>query len=93
VQFSAEEEAFVRAVDRATTVDVGGLTLRLAGAPDLVLMKLAAAEEPHRRASKRDYDIADIQALLEERPDLKFSVPDLEERLRRIRSRVLNLGR
>jgi predicted nucleotidyltransferase len=92
VQFSAEEEAFVGAVDRAADIDVGGLRLRLVAPVDLVILKLAAAEAPLRRASKREHDVADVLALLEEHPELKTAVPRLEERLQSIRTRALNLG-
>jgi hypothetical protein len=92
VQFSAEEAAFVDAVDRAAMVEVGGLRLRLVAPSDLVVLKLAAAEEPHRRASKRQHDVADVIALLEEWPQLRNAVPQLEERLQRIRARALTLG-
>ena len=92
VQFSAEEPAFVGAVDRANIVDVRGLRLRLVTAPDLIVLKLAAAEAPRRRASKRQHDLGDILALIEEQPQLQATVPHLAERLERIRTHGFNLG-
>jgi hypothetical protein len=93
VQFSADEQPFVEAVDRASLIDVGDLRLRLVTPSDLVILKLAAAEEPQRRASKRAHDVADVLALLEEWPELKSAIPRLEERLQRVRARALDLGR
>jgi predicted nucleotidyltransferase len=90
VQFSAEEPVFVGAVERASLVDLGGLRLRLVTAADLILLKLAAAEAPRRRASKREHDIGDILALIEEQPELAPAIPDLAERLHRIRALKLD---
>ena len=54
----------------AQKVDAGTAEIRLVALPDLVLLKLAAAEEPRRRPSKRTHDKADVQQLLEEHPEL-----------------------
>ena len=69
VQFSADE-LMAAAVDHAETVSVGHLSLQLAALPDLVSLKLAAAEEPKRRPSKRSQDATDVMRLLEEHPEL-----------------------
>jgi hypothetical protein len=53
------------AVEGARTFRIRGMRLRVATAADLVRLKLAAAEEPARRPSKRLSDIADIERLLE----------------------------
>ncbi len=92
IQFAADEDAFTRAVERARSIDVGGLQLRLVTPDDLVLLKLAAAEEPGRRPSKRHHDIGDVIALLEEHPSIRTAVPDVELRLKRIQERSLQLG-
>lgn len=69
VQFSAEDTGLAAAISGATVVELGeGVRLRVAAVPDLVHLKLLAAEEPKRRASKRTHDIADVLALLEEHP-------------------------
>ena len=88
VQFSAEDDGIADAVRRASTVELGdGFRLRVATVADLIVLKLAAAEEPKRRPSKREHDVADILALLEEHPDADS--PALRERLQRVRTRLL----
>lgn len=72
VQFSAEDEGIADAVKRASVVDLeSGVQLRVAGVADLIVLKLAAAVEPARRPSKREHDVADVLALLEEHPELR----------------------
>jgi len=88
VQFSAEEAALIGAIERARVIDVGGVRLSLVTASDLIVLKLAAAEEPTRRPSKREHDVGDIVALIEEHPDTTSVVPELAERLQRIRART-----
>ena len=51
------------------------------------LVALAAAEEPERRPSKREHDVADVLALLEEHPET--ASPALRDRLHRIRTSIL----
>ena len=88
VQFSAEDEGIADAVRHASTVDLGdGLRLRVATVADLIVLKLAAAEEPTRRPSKRAHDVADVLALVEEHPDADSGA--LRERLQRVRMRLL----
>ena len=88
VQFSAEDEGIADAVRHASTVDLGdGLRLRVATVVDLIVLKLLADEEPKRRPSKREHDVADVLALLEEHPDTDS--PALRERLQRVRTRLL----
>ena len=91
VQFSAEDEGISDAVEHASTVDLeGGLRLRVATVADLIILKLAAAEEPKRRPSKREHDIGDILALMEEHPELQS--PALLARLQGVRTRLLTAG-
>jgi Nucleotidyl transferase AbiEii toxin, Type IV TA system len=91
VQFSAEDEGIAAAVEHASVVDLGnGLRLRVAGVPDLIVLKLAAAEEPKRRPSKREHDIADVLALLEEHPEVEST--EVLTRLQRVRARLLAAG-
>jgi uncharacterized protein YciW len=71
------------AVDHAELSRVGSFSLRLVALPDLVLLKLVAAEDPRRRASKRIHDKADVVRLLEEHPEL--ASPEVRARLDRIR--------
>ena len=88
MQFSAEDEGIADAVDHAITVDLpGGVRLRVATVASLNTLKLAAAEEPQRRPSKREHDVADVLALLEEHPEMASSA--LRDRLQRIRTGIL----
>ena len=91
VQFSAEDEGLTDAVAHASVVDLdGGVPLRVATVADLVVLKLAAAAEPKRRASKREHDMADVLAFLEEHPGLR-SV-ELVARVQDVRRRLLSAG-
>ena len=92
VQFSAEDIGIDAAVDRARVVDAGGFQLRLAGPADLVVLKLAAAEEPRRRPSKRRQDLVDIVTLVEEHPEVAAAVQGLELRVQRLTTKLLALG-
>ena len=93
IQFSSEDVGIDSAVARARTVDAGGFQLRLATAGDLLVLKLAAAEEPRRRPSKRRQDLLDIIMLAEEHAAVAAKVPRLRERVERLTSKLLTLGR
>ena len=89
VQFSAEEDGIAAAVARAGIVHLeGGVRLRVATVTDRIRLKVAAAEEPKRRPSKRQHDIADVLALLEEHTVAKS--PELLARLNSVRTRLLH---
>lgn len=89
LQFSAEDVGITEAVEHATTVDLGeGVRLRVATPADLITLKLAAAAEPRRRPSKREHDLGDVLALLEEHPSLE--TPELLARIREVRTRLLD---
>jgi hypothetical protein len=75
-------------VERAETLRVRSLRLRVAALPDLVRLKLAAAEEPAPRPSQRQSDVADVIRLLEEHPELQRQVPDAKPRVARIARQV-----
>lgn len=91
VQFSAEEAGIADAIEHAHVVDLGGGTLlRLASVADVIELKLLAAQEPRRRASKREHDVADVIALLEEHPSLRS--PTLLARLNDVRASLLAAG-
>jgi hypothetical protein len=62
-------------VERASFHDVMDLRLPVAEPRDLIRLKIAAASEPKRRASKRQKDLADIARLIEAFPDLSAEVP------------------
>jgi len=91
IQFSAEDVGIAAAVEHARSVEIDGMTLRLARPADLVVLKLAAAEEPSRRAKKRRQDFLDILTLVEEHPEAASAVADLKERLERLRGVILTV--
>lgn len=90
IQFSAEDLGIAEAVAHADVLDLaGGLRLRVATVADLIALKLVAAEEPKRRPSKREHDVADVLALLEEHPEIKS--PELMTRVQSVRTRLLSV--
>ena len=91
IQFSAEDVGIASAVEHARAVDIGGMTLRIARPADLVVLKLAAAEEPQRRMRKRRQDLMDILSLVDDHPEASAAVPDLNERLERLRSAIFTV--
>lgn len=60
---------------RAERREVLGFTMPVAAIEDVLQGKLWAFEDPSRRASKRQKDLADVARLLEVRPDLRAGVP------------------
>lgn len=63
-------------VQRASVRDVLGLSLPVAAVEDVLQGKVWAAQDPKRRPSKRQKDLADISRLVEAHPDLRGSVPE-----------------
>jgi hypothetical protein len=57
-----------------------------------LVLKLAAAEEPTRRASKRRQDLLDIITLAEDHPSAAMAVPQLRQRVEHLSSNLLTLG-
>lgn len=69
-------------VERASTREVLGLRLPVARIEDVLTGKIWAAQDPQRRASKRQKDLADIARIIESYPPLRSLVPaDILERL------------
>jgi hypothetical protein len=93
IQFSSEDVGIEAAIARARSVDVGGFSLRLAGAGDLLVLKLAAAEEPSRRPSKRRQDLLDIITLVEGYPEAAAEIPGLALRVEGLAAKLLTVGR
>jgi hypothetical protein len=62
-------------VERASVRDVLGLSLPVAAVEDVLQGKVWAAQDPERRPSKRQKDLADISRLLEAHPGLRGRVP------------------
>jgi hypothetical protein len=63
-------------VGEASERDVLGLRLPVARVEDVLQGKVWAAQDPTRRSSKRQKDLADISRLLEAYPRLRGRVPD-----------------
>jgi hypothetical protein len=61
---------------RATNRQVLGLMLPVAAVPDILKGKVCAFQDPARRGSKRQKDLADIARLLEGYPELRGEVPE-----------------
>jgi hypothetical protein len=61
-------------VERASVRDVLGLSLPVAAVEDVLQGKVWAVQDPKRRPSKRQKDLADISRLLEAHPELRPSV-------------------
>ena len=62
-------------VDRASIRTVLGITLPVASLEDVLQGKIWAAQDPSRRGSKRQKDLADIARILEKYPELRTQVP------------------
>ncbi len=62
-------------VERAQTQAVLGLPLPVASVEDVLQGKIWAFQDPERRASKRQKDLADMARLLEAYPLLRSQVP------------------
>jgi hypothetical protein len=62
-------------VDQASVRNVLGARLPVARLEDVLQGKIWAAEDPTRRGSKRQKDLADIARLLESYPQLRVRVP------------------
>ena len=69
VQFT-DDPALAGALARAVVIDVDGTPLRVIAVADLLHEKLRAGSDRARRRSKRLQDLADVEGLLEERPEL-----------------------
>lgn len=86
VRFFSGARRFERAVLRAQLAAVQGLTARVAMPEDLLILKLAAAEERTRRRANRERDIQDIIQLTHEHPHAALLIPGLERRLKVLRA-------
>ena len=62
-------------VERAAIRNVLGLALPVASLEDVLAGKLWAVQDPARRGSKRQKDLADIARILESYPHLRSQVP------------------
>lgn len=74
IQISTEE-MYLDFPDRSIGATVHGILMRVASLEDTLRGKIAAYEEPQRRPSKRQKDLADISRLLEAHPSIKDLIP------------------
>jgi hypothetical protein len=72
-QTDARYEAFLQ---RAETRTVLGVALPVASIEDVLRGKVWAAQDPTRRGSKRQKDLADIARIVEAFPTLRAQVPE-----------------
>jgi hypothetical protein len=77
VQFT-DDPALAPAIDRAITIEIDGVPLRVLSAADLLHEKLRSGSDPARRRSKRFQDLGDAQGLLEEMPELQSELTERE---------------
>ena len=70
------DERYFGFVDRASKGKILGMDLPVAHIEDVLRGKIWAVQDPSRRASKRQKDLADISRLTEAHPDLRGQVPD-----------------
>ena len=69
------EEMYLGFPERSVAATVHGILMRVASLEDTLKGKIAAYEEPQRRPSKRQKDLADISRLLESHPSIKDLIP------------------
>lgn len=69
------EEMYLDFPSRSAPATVHGILMRVASLEDTLRGKLAAYQEPERRASKRQKDLSDISRLLEAHPGIKELIP------------------
>jgi hypothetical protein len=76
------DERYARFVGNASRREGLGLNLPVARLEDVLQGKIWAAQDPERRGSKRQKDLADIARIIEQYPDLRPRVPeDVRSRL------------
>lgn len=76
------DERYAQFVDRAIRREVLGMELPVANLKDVLQGKVWAAQDPERRGSKRQKDLADIARILEKYPELRAQVPqEVRQRL------------
>lgn len=89
VQFSAEDVGIGAAVANATKWQVDQLSIRVARPAELLVLKLAAAEEPTRRMRKRRQDLLDILNLTEDFAEAAQQLPELAVRVAALKRELL----
>ena len=74
IQFQLDPR-YAAFLSRGAVRPVLGTPMRVAAVEDVLAGKIWAAEDPERRASKRQKDLADIARLIERHPELRLRVP------------------
>ena len=69
------DERYASFVERASQREVLGLEMPVADLRDILHGKVWAVQDPQRRGSKRQKDLADIARILEKYPELSDQVP------------------
>lgn len=69
------DERYAPFVKRAVLREILGLELPVASLEDVLQGKIWAVQDPQRRGSKRQKDLADIARILEQYPALRVQVP------------------
>ena len=77
VQFTADP-VLAPALERAVEIELADVRLRVIARADLLHEKLRAGTDPARRRSKRLQDLADVEAILEETPELRADLSQTE---------------
>ena len=77
VQFTADP-ALAPALERAIEIELADVRLRVIARADLLHEKLRAGSDPARRRSKRLQDLSDVEAILEETPELRAELSQTE---------------
>ena len=80
VQFTADP-LMRPGITRARAVVIEGVSVAIFSASDLMRAKLVAAADPARRRSKRIQDLADVEALIEQTPELRDQLTKDEQAL------------
>jgi hypothetical protein len=74
----ADDPAFAKAIATAQRVTLDDTEIRVITAIELVRAKLRASNDVARRKSKRMQDLADVQALFEQDPELEQQLTEVE---------------
>jgi hypothetical protein len=69
------DERYTSFVEHATQRTVLGLEMSVGSLEDILQGKVWAAQDPMRRGSKRQKDLADVARIIESFPDLRRNVP------------------
>jgi hypothetical protein len=92
VRFVAGYDDLRAVIPRARPIELAGQPIRVAAPEDLVMLKLAAAEDPYRRLRRRRRDALDVLELLDECPLPRDVIRSIGPRLRRLLKTIPELA-